>query len=65
MSFDPSDTPLIPGGEIKFPIVAGAPPEGIVCSLPDGWTGRQRTLVFLQEAVPPKRLYGARISKAW
>ena len=46
ISFNPTDTPLVPGGQIKFPIVAGAPPGGIVCSLPDSWTGRQRTLVF-------------------
>ena len=46
ISFNPTDTPLVPGGQIKFPIVAGAAPGGIVCSLPDSWTGRQRTLVF-------------------
>ena len=46
ISFDPIDPPLTPGGEIKFQNVAGAPPEGVVCSLPNGWTARQRSLVF-------------------
>ena len=36
----------IPGGLIKFPIVAGAPPEGIVCRLPSTWSPRQRSHVF-------------------
>lgn len=34
---DPINTPLYPGGQIKFPIVPGAPPEGIVCQLPRSW----------------------------
>ena len=45
IAFDPNETALTPGGQVKFPIVAGAPAEGIVCSLPS-WTARQRTLVF-------------------
>ena len=46
IAFDPTTTPLVPGGQIKFPIVAGAPPEGIICQLPNSWTSRQRSLVF-------------------
>ena len=29
-----------------FPVLAGAPPEGIVCALPSSWTSRSRTLIF-------------------
>ena len=46
INFDPSETNLTPGGQVKFPIVAGAPAEGIICPLPGSWTSRQRTLVF-------------------
>ena len=46
ITFDPHLTPLAPGGQIKFPLVAGAPAEGIVCSLPDSWTSRDKSFVF-------------------
>ena len=55
IAFDPSSTPLTPGGQIKFPTVAGAPAEGIVCQLPSFWTGRTRQLIFklkLSKGVP-------------
>ena len=44
--FDPIEGPLEPGGEIKFPIVAGAPAEGIVCKLPSSWGADKEVLHF-------------------
>ena len=44
--FDPIEGPLEPGGEIKFPIVAGAPAEGITCKLPDSWGADKEVLHF-------------------
>ena len=40
------DTPLVPGGQVRFPIVPGAPEEGIVCNVPRQWGSRTRQLVF-------------------
>ena len=40
------DTPLIPCGQVKFPIVPGAPTEGIICNLPSQWGSRVKQLVF-------------------
>ena len=44
--FNPADTPLVPGGLIKFPIVAGAPSDGITCTLPASWSGSTKEMVF-------------------
>jgi hypothetical protein len=46
LPFDPDTTPLTPGGQVKFPLVAGAPAEGIVCALPPSWSGRDKSFVF-------------------
>jgi len=46
VGFDPDTTPLLPGGKVKFPCVAGAPAEGIVCTLPQSWSGRDKSFVF-------------------
>jgi hypothetical protein len=46
VAFDPVTTPLVPGGEVKYPVVAGGPAEGIICRLPSSWTSRQRSLIF-------------------
>jgi hypothetical protein len=46
LPFDPDTTPLAPGGQVKFPFVAGAPAEGIVCALPPSWSGRDKSFVF-------------------
>ena len=43
---DLDGSPLNPGGQIKFPIVAGAPADGIVCALPTRWSGTTTQLVF-------------------
>jgi hypothetical protein len=40
------DTPLVPGGQVRFPIVPGAPAEGIVCNVPSQWGSRCKQLVF-------------------
>jgi hypothetical protein len=40
------DTPLTPGGQIRFPTVPGAPDEGIVCNIPHQWGPRCKQLVF-------------------
>ena len=44
--FDPANGPLVPGGHIKFPIVPGAPTEGIVCPLPRSWNASTHALIF-------------------
>ena len=44
--FDPTNCPLSPGGHIKFPIVPGAPAEGIVCPLPRSWNASTHALIF-------------------
>ena len=44
--FDPITGPLEPGGEIKFPTVAGGPAEGIVCKLPESWGADKEALNF-------------------
>ena len=46
LPFDPAITPLCPAGELKIPIVAGAPADGLVLKLPSGWSGTTRELVF-------------------
>ena len=46
IKFDSSTSPLVPGGRIKFPIVPGAPAEGIICALPSQWSDSTRELVF-------------------
>jgi hypothetical protein len=46
LAFDPAITPLCPAGELKIPIVAGAPADGLVLKLPSGWSGTTRELVF-------------------
>ena len=46
VAFDPVDTPLTPGGYIRFPVVAGAPSNGITCRLPASWTSSNKELVF-------------------
>ena len=43
---DPINGPLYPGCEIKFPVVAGGPPEGIICSLPRSWGAGLKMLIF-------------------
>jgi hypothetical protein len=43
---DPIDGPLYPGCEIKFPMVAGGPPEGIIRSLPRSWGADKEMLIF-------------------
>ena len=43
---DPIDGPLYPGCQLKFPVVAGAPPEGIVCPLPRSWGADTHVLIF-------------------
>jgi hypothetical protein len=40
------DTPLMPGGQVRFPIVPGAPAEGIICNVPSQWGSRCKQLVF-------------------
>jgi len=40
------DTPLVPGCHIHFPVVPGAPAEGITCSAPSQWGSRTKQLVF-------------------
>ena len=37
---------IVPNSHAGFPVVAGAPPEGIICALPSIWTPRSRSLVF-------------------
>jgi integrase len=46
--FDPNDmdSPLVPGGYIRFPIVAGAPSNGITCKLPASWPTSCKQLIF-------------------
>ena len=44
--FNPIDGPLSPGGQIKFPIVPGAPAEGIVVQLPSSWDAHTHVLIF-------------------
>ena len=46
LSFDPVTTPLMPGGQLKLPIVAGGPPDGIKLQLPASWTARTRSMMF-------------------
>ena len=43
---DPVDGPLYPGCEIKFPIVAGGPTEGIICNLPQSWGAEMHMLIL-------------------
>ncbi len=43
---DPLDGPLYPGCEIKFPVVAGAPSDGIICQLPPTWGAEMHVLIF-------------------
>ena len=43
---NPIDGPMYPGCEIKFPVVAGGPPEGIICSLPQSWGADKEMLIF-------------------
>ena len=40
------DTPLMPSGQVRFPLVPGAPAEGIVCNVPPQWGARCKQLVF-------------------
>ena len=40
------DTPLLPSGQVRFPMVPGAPVEGIVCNVPPQWGSRCKQLVF-------------------
>ena len=42
----PSTSSLVPGGRLKFPIVPGAPAEGIICALPRQWSESTRELLF-------------------
>ena len=46
ISFNPHATVLSPSGQLKLPVVPGAPEDGIVLQLPSSWTSRSRTLVF-------------------
>jgi hypothetical protein len=46
VAFDPIDTPLSPGGFIRFLHVAGAPSNGITCRLPSSWLGSCKQLIF-------------------
>ena len=43
---DPINGPLSPGCDIKFPVVAGAPAEGIICPLPRSWGADTHALIF-------------------
>ena len=43
---DPLEGPLEPGGEIRFPVVPGAPADGIVCKLPESWGADKQVLDF-------------------
>ena len=43
---EPIDCPLYPGCQIKFPVVAGGPPEGIICPLPRSWGADTHVLIF-------------------
>ena len=46
LTFDPNETPLVPSGKIKLPIVAGGPSDGIVLQLPASWSARSRQFMF-------------------
>ena len=46
LGFDPTETILVPSGQIKLPIVAGGPGSGLRLQLPSSWTGRTRSLMF-------------------
>ena len=43
---DPASTLLYPGGKIKFPIVPGAPAEGIICDLPNNLSAESKSVTF-------------------
>ena len=45
LPLDPVETPLCPGGQVRFPVVAGAE-DGVVCQLPRSWDSSTRCLIL-------------------
>ena len=37
---------MTPNGQIKLPVIAGGPSDGLKLQLPSSWTSRTRTLMF-------------------
>ena len=44
--FDSDTAPIYVGGKVKFPVVAGAPANGIVCDFPESWPESSKELTF-------------------
>jgi hypothetical protein len=44
--FDSHTAPIYLGGKIKFPVVPGAPADGIVCDFPESWPESSKELTF-------------------
>ena len=44
--FDSDTAPIYVGGKVKFPVVAGAPADGIVCDFPESWPESSKELTF-------------------
>ena len=44
--FNSDTAPIYVGGKVKFPVVAGAPADGIVCDFPESWPESSKELTF-------------------
>ena len=44
--FNSDTAPIYVGGKVKFPVVAGAPADGIVCDFPGSWPESSKELTF-------------------
>ena len=44
--FDSDTAPIYVGGKVKFPVVPGAPADGIVCDFPESWPEGSTELTF-------------------
>jgi hypothetical protein len=42
---DPTSTRLFPGGQVRFPVVAGAD-DGVVCQLPRSWNANTHSIIL-------------------